>query len=285
MDVKEEAQIYRMIRSVIIQLISFGNKVSIMLRWHVFSLRSHQICYENVIVSLTSYQLRFPTLVWTLKSLLLQSGKPSRLILWVGEGDRAMVPDQIERLVKYGLEIRATKDIGPYTKIIPALAAFPEATIVTADDDIYYPHFWLKALVETWSGNTNEIVFHRGHIIRVDQSGIPMPYNSWYPSVKIIPPFAPVFPTGVAGVLYPPRSLHPEVTNAAAFLKLCPKADDVWLYWMGRLNNVTYRKTPRSFRLVNWVNSQSKSLSAENVLNNGNDMQIGSLLEEYPIIF
>jgi hypothetical protein len=92
----------------------------------------------KLIVSLTSYPLRFATLPLTLRSLLCQAVKPDRIVLWVPHDDEPIIPEAVRRLTSYGVEIRTTDDIKSFKKIIPAVRAFPDAFIVTADDDVYY---------------------------------------------------------------------------------------------------------------------------------------------------
>ena len=73
-----------------------------------------------VIVSLTSYRERFKDFPKTLYSLLNQSLKPDRIILWLDEESECLnsLPYEITCFIKNGLEIRFRKDIGPYTKAI-----------------------------------------------------------------------------------------------------------------------------------------------------------------------
>ena len=101
-----------------------------------------------IIVSLTSYRERFKDLPLTLYSLLNQSLKPDRIILWLDNEyeDLTNLPYEITQFIKNGLEIRFVKDIGPYTKVIYAFKEYRNAVIVSADDDIYYTKNWLKKL-------------------------------------------------------------------------------------------------------------------------------------------
>ena len=121
-------------------------------RWALRGLQrpvSHGLSNE-LIVSLTSYAARFGTLGLTLRCLLTQSVKPDRVILWLAPEDIVRLPMPIRALTRHGLDIRETRDLRSYTKIIPALRAFPDAIIVTADDDLFYERHWLLALVRAW---------------------------------------------------------------------------------------------------------------------------------------
>lgn len=238
--------------------------------------RPHTLPGE-LIVSLTSYPPRFPTLLPTLHCLLTQTVRPERVILWVAHDDRAKLPAVIERLESAGLEIRTCSDIRSYKKIVPVLQIFPDAFIVTADDDLYYNSTWLSDMTESWSGNPREIVCHRAHRIRTDECGNVRPYREW--DLAIVGPVVgvDVFPTGGGGALYPPKVFSFEVTDRTLFQDLCPTADDIWLYWMARRAGAYYRKTPGGFFMFNWPSSQSVALVDENVVKARNDEQIRAM--------
>ena len=62
------------------------------------------------------------------------------MILWLADSefpDREKdLPQNLMRLCKEGLQIKWTKDVKSYKKLIPAIKEFPEAIIVTADDGV-----------------------------------------------------------------------------------------------------------------------------------------------------
>jgi hypothetical protein len=236
---------------------------------------------QPLIVSLTSYPPRFPTLPLTLRCLLGQSVRPDRTILWVATEDRVALPPTVLNLQRHGLEIRTTRDIGSFKKIIPALQEFPQTIIATADDDVYYWHTWLEELTKAWSGEGKEIVCHRANGISQDAVGRPRPYVEWPMGVAAKEKTSEIFPTGVEGVMYPPGSLSPRVLDSETFTKLCPRADDIWLYWMGRLAGSEFRVTGHGRRPCMWRNSQNVALYKTNVLQHGNDPQIAAMIEKF----
>lgn len=236
----------------------------------------------ELIVSLTSHPPRFPALYAALVPLLVQSVRADRVILWVAHDALELLPDRVKRLTGKGLEIRATADIGPYTKIIPALAAFSHAFIVTADDDTYYDRSWLRDLLSGWDGRINQIVFHRGHQIEFDENGRPRPYRDWTFCIPGPREAADIFPTGVGGVLYPPGSLSADVLDKETFGALCPKADDLWLYWMGRKAGAVYKKTgDRKDVPVILKSNQDVGLWNDNGGGGMNDKYIVQLIEKF----
>lgn len=130
-----------------------------------------------LVVSLTSYSRRFQQLPLTIMSLLRQTTTPDRLILWISEAERHLLPDEVTNLQRYGLTIAYCPDIVSYKKLIPSLKVFPRAFIVTVDDDLYlYPN-WLKDITAEYSGEPHMVICARAHAHRIvlDQGNQPAP--------------------------------------------------------------------------------------------------------------
>lgn len=234
-----------------------------------------------LVVSLTSYPPRFKTLHLTLMSILTQDMRPDHIILWIAEDDYAALPQNVLDLQGQGLEILTCDDLGSYKKIVPALSSHPDAFIVTADDDVYYGPKWLRSLCENWDGKMKTIVCHRAHKIAFIRDGKPAPYTKWQHNVKGPQVSASLFPTGAGGVLYPPGCFSPDVLQQDMFMALCPRADDVWLYWMAAGNGCVYLVTGYGVNVLNWDDSQKISLLTENVTHGGNDRQIEKMMDAY----
>lgn len=237
----------------------------------------------ELIVSLTSYPARFGTLHLSIACLLDQSVKADRTILWIAHEDIGKLPAKVRRLKCRGLEIRACEDVRSYKKLIPALEAFPEAFIVTADDDIFFPHNWLEVLTRT--PERGVIACHRAHRLKRLKNGALRPYLEWQIDVQDADARRAsddVFPTGGAGALYPPHSLDPSVTDRALFERLCPDGDDLWFYWCARIAGTLNKKVGGKMRLVPWPGSQACTLWSYNEAG-GNDRMIDGLQQEFPI--
>jgi len=232
-------------------------------------------------VTLTSYRARFDVVGSTLRCLLMQTLRPDKLILWVSDADYAHLPADVRQLEKSGLDIRACRDLRSYKKIIPALAEDPHAIWVTADDDCYYAPDWLESLVRSWIPNSREVVCHRAHRIRLDGDGRPLPYRQWQLELREESAHPLNFFTGVGGVLYPPGCFAPEVRDESLFQRLCPRTDDVWLWWMIRRNGHIVRKTSGRWRQIIWQDSQDTSLFQSNVHDRGNDDAIRNLCQYF----
>ena len=149
-----------------------------------------------LVVSLTSYGRRVSSVLpFTIISLLRQTCKPDMLVLWLDRDhwDDANLPPQLQRLTHYGLTIRYCEDIKSYKKLIPSLLEWPQAAIVTCDDDIFYKKDMVERL---WKADPTRIYSHRAHQVTFRADGMLKPYNDW--DLEIRSGSGPsVFPQGV----------------------------------------------------------------------------------------
>jgi hypothetical protein len=192
-----------------------------------------------------------------------------------------MVPAAVRNLKTRGLEIRSCDDLRSFKKLVPALAAFPAAFIATADDDLYYSRGWLEALVDGVGDGV--ISCHRAHRIKRAAEGVTAPYLEWDFDVQDSAsrkPSPDLLPTGAGGILYPPNSLDPRVTDRGVFERLCPDGDDLWFYWCARMAGGLYKKVGGKMRLTLWPGSQDSSLWGNNEAG-GNDRMIAALEAEF----
>jgi hypothetical protein len=222
--------------------------------------KSHALSGE-LIVSLTSYPPRFGTLALTLACLCGQSVRADRIILWIAEQDIEELPREVRwNMRQAGVEIRTCDDIGPYKKLVPALEAFPDAFIVTADDDLYYPRDWLERLVDGFDGES--IVCCRASLV-----GDGAPARVLVRGAR--EPCSDILPSSGAGILFSPLSLPAEAADRK-FLLLSPTDDDLWYYSMARRNRQLIRKIkPRRENPISWTGTQDCALWSRNQLQDG----------------
>lgn len=217
-----------------------------------------------LIVSLTSYPARFDTLHLTLKSLLDQTVRPDRVILWIAHEDLALVPDAVRSLECEWFEIRGCPDLRSFKKILPALETFPDAFILICDDDVCYADDWLARTVAAYDPAEPTVVCNRGHRIRYTDRGELAPYLEWdrnWSDRAAAEPRTDLVPTGNGGVLYPPGSLPLETLDAGLIAELCATCDDTWLYFMWRKAGWKVRRVPGpKLRFAEWPGTQSTSL-------------------------
>ena len=233
----------------------------------------------HLLVSLTSYRKRFPTLELTLRRILQQSVQPDTTVLWVSTEDRMHLPQGVLDLQRCGLEICETKDTRSYKKIIPALERYPNSFIITVDDDTVYPLNLVESLVENYRCKT-EVLCRRAHRIELNENGLPRPYSQWQFETASEDD-ANLFATGVGGVLYPPRSLAPEVVDEVKFSKLAPLSDDLWLFWMTLRAGSRVRRVGHYYPLLSWPGCDENGLWVTQNAIGGNDAAIEALINHF----
>lgn len=237
-----------------------------------------------LIVSMTSYPPRFASLHLSLQCLLNQTVRPDRMLLWIAHADLDALPRAVLALRPHGVEIRASPDLRSFKKIAPACAAFGGAFISTADDDTFYPRRWLESLVRSYSPQERCIPSGRVHRIVLQADGAPSPYIAWRHDISDNRASSLNFATGVGGMLFPPHSLHGDVSRADLFLRLCPTSDDAWLYWMARRAGWTFKLAQPHFKYRSWPGTQACALRLKNAGPWGeNDRQIANLQRAMPL--
>jgi len=249
-------------------------------------ISNEKYCDNEIIVSLTTYDDRLYEVYLTIESIMQQTLKPNKIILWLSdEMKHKNMPLVLRNQQNRGLEIKYCKDIRSYKKLIPALQMFPSSTIITIDDDHLYYFDLIENLVNEYRNNSSGILCARMHRIKLLNNNRPDKYTNWihkYSSFDISPLN---FPTGVGGVLYPPHCFCDEVFNEKVFMKICQYADDIWFKAMALQNNImahkifTHNKSGED-HLKN-KNVQHISLSKVNVGEKMNDVQLKAVFDKY----
>lgn len=285
----------RGVKNEIIESIRFGQKedflTSLTLNSNKRGVTEKQYGNNEVIVSLTTFGRRLSRVYLTIESLMQQSMPANRIILWISEEFKEQkLPMYLQLQMSRGLEVRYCKDIRSYTKLIPSLRAFPNATIITVDDDLIYDSDVLETLIVPYLKNPNAIYSNRIHKMKKNNDGTLMSYMDWEWHAPYTEGSDKMnFLTGVGGVLYPPKSLDPEVLNEDVFLDICKYADDVWFTAMALKANTSIVKT-QTFNVcgegyIDNIYVQDTALHNQNIDPNNcrNDIQIKAVFKKYDI--
>lgn len=187
-------------------------------------------CGHDIIVSLTTHGRRINDVHLAIESIMGQTVMANRIVLWLGRDmEGRCLPRALQLQQKRGLEVRYCDDMRSYTKLIPALKAFPDAAIITVDDDMVYDFDVLEHLITAYMEDQSYIYCCRQHRMLPDKDNRLLPYAMWQKECPVTGEADVMnFPTGCGGVLYPPGSLDDEVFNETVFMDICRYADDVW---------------------------------------------------------
>ena len=124
-----------------------------------------------------------------------------------------------------------------HDKLIPVRTAFPGETIVTFDDDKFFPRNLLRELVTASESHPRHVVGARGWVIRKDEKGTDIHFGQGWTRATLGMTGSYLFTPGGNGCLYPPNSLNSMVDDLDAALSICPAADDIWFWGAIQKNN------------------------------------------------
>ena len=248
---------------------------------------------QQVVVSMTSFPAAIPYAVEAVQSLLNASVLPDKLILYLtfSQFKEGEIPESLKLLSKNNpvFEIRNyDRDIRSYRKLIPALIDFPEAIIVTVDDDVKYHRHMLRDLLDLHEQIPDAVLAHRAKRMKIGK-----PYRSWskyrwydFLFKRIHKSFLNL-QTGVGGVLYPPHSLKKEMLDEELFTMLAPSTDDIWFWAAGVANGVPVIPVPFGRNKPRGLD-KPKALSLKTTNFKGrtdrNVVALNAILERYPEI-
>lgn len=249
------------------------------------------LCEHEVVVSLTTYGIRIHDVYLAIESIMQGSVKPNRIVLWLSEEEfrGKTLPISLLKQVERGLQIEYCSDVRSFTKLVPSLKKFPDACIVTIDDDIMYDFDLLERLINTHKSNPNSVCANRIHRMKLDENNMPISYMAWDWCVNKYDNNKLNFLTGVGGVFYPPQVFPDEVFNEQVFMDICRYADDVWFNAMLLLSDVPIIKSYTRSHLgedyveVSEVQYVGLCHANTNAADCRNDVQIKAVWEKYGI--
>jgi hypothetical protein len=243
---------------------------------------------DNLIISLTSFPERIDLFEYTLFSLINQTIRPKKIVLWLSREEfnkkKKAMPKNLAKYQNFNFEIAfINKNCRSYKKLAYAIKEYKNDLIVTADDDLYYPPDWLELLVNYHYDFPGDIIAHRIHNITFKDTIIDS-YKNWKGQNKDVSFLN--FPTTGGGVLYPPGSLYCDAVKDELFLKLCPFADDIWFYVMALLQKTRIRRITHGYQhCINFDYdlklSSKKGTRLWEINRTNNDIQLKNVLDYY----
>jgi hypothetical protein len=215
-----------------------------------------------VIVSLTSFEKRLDVADLPVRSLLAQKNKPEKIILWLHDTLRNKIPKKLSELV------------GPVFSI----------EFSDWDSPHLYRDAWLTKLYREHLGKPEHIISNQTRLIRYGQDNNVLPYAQWPTNYDPEIGGRQILPIGSAGALYPPGSLDDRFGDVALFLKLAPKADDLWFKAMSLLKGTpSAQAAERPKSPIPIMGSQTVSLKKENIDRDRNRAQWLALTEYFDL--
>lgn len=237
----------------------------------------------SVLVSLTSIPSRLNSLDIVVKSVLNQSVLPEKIYLWLHHDLKTKIPKRLAKLQSDIFEIKYSDLTCSHRKLIHTLQENSDKPILTCDDDLIYRENWLKNIYEEHQKHPKSIIANTTTQIRLNDKGEYLSFIDWR-EVDENPPKHRLLGIGAWGIFYPINALNNEVFNQQMFLKLTPKADDLWFKGMALLQGTDVlqaKNTPKE--PIPIIGTQKIALKKENVDGRKNDKQWLALSKYYQL--
>ena len=248
---------------------------------------------QQVIVSLTSFPAAIAYATKAIQSVLHGSVLPDKVVLYltVSQFGENGIPKELRELEASNpiFEIRNyDRDIRSYRKLIPALQDFPDAVIVTIDDDVAYHPNMLRDLLRLHAQIPVAILAHRAKRMKPGKPYRQWSKYRWYDFLfKRIHSGFKNIQTGVGGVLYPPYALDTEMLDVEAFTRIAPTTDDIWFWAAAVANGTPIVPVPFGHNKPKGV-GKPRELSLKTLnFKSGTDRNAAALkaiVENYPIV-
>ncbi|MCG5533872.1 hypothetical protein LRF89_10535 [Halorhodospira sp. 9621] len=241
--------------------------------------------HSNVIVSLTSFPQRIRHAWIPIESIFWQSRRPDKIVLVLSRDEFRghTIPSPLKEQEKRGLEILwVNKNLLSYKKLLPTRELYPDATIITIDDDIFYERSMLSDLLAATEHEGDAVIGHRGWEITFAEDGFAS-YHQWRP-IRRRTEGGCVLLTGAGGILYPPGCLDNSILlDYKLAARLCPTADDIFFWAVERTSGSRVICLGRHDVRPLGLQSFSPSLAKLNVSLKKNDQQMRDAADYFGI--
>lgn len=183
--------------------------------------------HERIVVTLTTIPDRAALLAPALRSLLDQSWPATRILLaWPHHSLRDQQVYPPPPALPAGIEILPCEDVGPATKLLPALRAEPEALLIVVDDDVIYPHDFIETLVRAHRLDPQSALGWRGWKLEPDCT--PHELDHVFATAVQAPEDVDIL-LGTWGYLVPPGALDEAVHDFSNWPPQVRWNDDIWI--------------------------------------------------------
>jgi len=251
-------------------------------------IQSNEKRNEKYIVSLTTFPARIGKVWLVIETILRQKVKPDAIVLWLYKNEfngKDSLPKKLLKLEKRGLQIRFCDDnLMPHKKYYYTMLEYPDANMITIDDDVFYPPNLVKNLIRFHQIYPHAICCPIIRKIKFKNEAW-LPYSEWNYLRENTSEFYCNLAIGVGAPLYPVGSLNSELYNKKELIRLALRTDDLWLKVMSLKNNTKVvsmaGEYPRFFIPISIKNNLQ--LMDSNIGNGQNDKVFNDLIRYYKI--
>ncbi len=189
--------------------------------------RAPEIRAERIVVSMTSIPDRASQIAPALRSLVDQTCPADRIVLaWPRVSLRTGAAYPAPADLPDSVDVIRCEDLGPATKLLPALLDEPGAVIIVVDDDVIYPHDFIETLLTAHRADPLAALGHRGWRLRAGCDIRDLDHEF---ATALRRPRDVDILFGTWGYLVPPGSLDAAVHDFSKEIPEMRWVDDVWI--------------------------------------------------------
>lgn len=241
---------------------------------------------KKVILSMTSFPGRINEVQYALKSLMLQTYKPDRILLWLAENQfpDKKLPDSLKELESYGLEIYYCEDLvgqKRYYNIYPELKE--DEVLITYDDDILFSDHSVERIMNTHQRFPGCIVCDRGQEAVYKEDGTMEIPGRWktISSEGVGKPSFKILPSPGGGCLYFKDSLYRDVFDVEK-VRGARRVGDLFLMFMALQQGTPIVKTEKYHRTFTLIDLNQEVQLGRDAILKGYHM---NALNEYKALY
>ena len=234
---------------------------------------NNSILKRHIIISLTSTKKKLKSLLVDrlIKSLLIQTVKPYKILISVKKGFVNYISDYLKNLIKKRIVklIIIAEDFKSFNRYYYVPDEYKKYIIIVVDDDIILEKNSIENLFKSFKLFPNAISARRVYKLNFNEKGILKSFKYWNKDYKeeAIPKFS-LFAIHGEGALFPPNKLNFN-NDFIYYFKNALKADDYVIKYFELKKNLktTYVNNLKKFRPINtqfykkWNKILSLSLS------------------------
>ena len=245
---------------------------------------------KEIVVSMTSYPPRIHSAVLSLKTIYKQTKLPDKVILWLEESEfpnkMKDLPEGLKQLIiEKTLSIRWCKeDLKSHKKYFWVFKEYPDALVITVDDDVVYPPQRIEDLYLSYLLHPQAVSAARACLIPISQDGEIPTCKSWPVGIDafVSRPSLQLSAIGDAGVLYPTNLFSGvrKLLDIEAIKHTCLYNDDLWLKAMEIVAGIPVVVAEGFEFLIYTPNSQKIGLYHENWENSRSDKELLEIKKE-----
>lgn len=189
----------------------------------------------SYVASITTHPPRFESFLQALESINKQQIRPEHLVINIANKDKDLFEKEVlgEIRQNYTSEYAVVycEDLRPGNKIFYTANYFTNThTIITFDDDIYYPEDRSSILLEFHEKYPNNPIAYRCHQVTFKRKKL-ITYSLWPVDYESNGPDYLNFATSVSGNLYPQGIFKENFFDFETYKKLTYTDDDIWMYF------------------------------------------------------